>query len=125
MDGPESSTDWEELLLDNLRWVVRMIQQHRNSIKTIVVMGYARLTSDHTMFTEPLGRACQSWQIPMLYLHAGNSFKVERGTEDDSSTSFDCEFMTEVQVESGSRVPPLKVMIANDDPERFRFDRRK
>lgn len=124
MAGPiwDDSNEWDELLLDNLRWVVRMIQKYRDDVQSIVLMGHAALSSDHVFFTENFSRACESWQIPILYLHAGNTYRESRG---EDAKSFDCKFMTEVQVEKGSRVPPLKVVISNDDPLRFRFDRRR
>ena len=117
-----SQEEWEELITDNVKWVIRMVQKSRDDVKSVVIFGHAKATPTlHQPFIEILSAACQSWQLPILYLHTaeeGESFSVERG---DEINSFDCQYMTNVQINNGSTSSPLRVSIKNKKEERFFF----
>lgn len=114
---------WDELMIDNVKWVVRKVQKHKAEIKTIVILGHARMSrAIHSIFIDNISTACGNWQIPMLYIHGDGHIYEERWGSDASI--FKCEYAIEVQVDMGRRGPPLKVMVDNVNPQRFTFDRR-
>jgi len=123
--GPPIINDeeWKELVLDNVLWVVRKVQRYKDEIESIAVLGHANPNPDvHSAFTDSISKACKSWQIPMLYVHSGDTgYYEKRGAE---VTNFDCEFMTDVQINIGRDAPPLRISVKNNSNNPFILDRR-
>ena len=111
--------EWKTRHKGNVKWIETSLD-HANqtgSVSSMIVLGHARPTDDHDDFFKPFAKLADKFDKPVLYLHGdGHSWEYKKEWKKKN--------ITRVQVDQGSKGPPVLVTVKSSGKKPFDFDRR-
>jgi len=110
--------EWDTRLLDNAKWVEKLLKEHKASTKAAIVFAHANIVEGGPKKFEPFTRsfraAAKTYGMPLLFVHGdGHSWIKDKPWGEKN--------ILRVQVDNGAKHVQVTVNTTLDDP--FVFDR--